>query len=229
MKGKPSAKGSFSVYSDPLERLIVASRAGNVNAGNELIKTLFDIRYKVGRGISPTIVRLLDPWEFNHAFFQAYMSLIRNYRLGNTTAVRTYFSTLLKNAMIAEASSSAVFQRINCLSLDEERMGLDGETYTLIDTIEDEKSGENEVIYYTDYMDLIDRVQEEACGLTEIEKAIIRLRSEGLTYDQIAEILSITAARARGAFVRFYDLVKKTIELGSADRILKKYERLAKD
>jgi len=217
MQQNPS-RGSFSKCGEPYEKLLVAARAGNLNAANELLKSLFDIRLKIGRGISPTIVRLLDSWEFNHAFFEAYSSLCKNYKEENGCSVRTYFSTLLKNAMIAEASSSAVFQRLNTLSLDEERSGPDGEVYSLGDMVSDKKDDESEVVDYVDYVDSLDRVNGMDINLSKMDKTIIKLRSEGMTYEEIGEVLSISITKARNAYLRFYNSIRNTINLSEISR-----------
>lgn len=225
MQHNPS-KGSFSKCGESYEKLLIAARAGNLNAANELLKNLFDIRLKVGRGISPTIVKLLDSWEFNHAFFEAYSSLCKTYREENGCSVRTYFSTLLKNAMIAEASSSAVFQRLNTLSLDDERSGPDGESYTLGDMIAGKPSVQSDVTYYIDFVDSYDRFSSKEHSLSKMEKTIVKLRSEGLTYEQIGEILSISITKARSAFMKFYNAVLDTIQREETPRFKKDFDVL---
>ncbi|MCQ2772956.1 MAG: hypothetical protein MJ238_06790 [Bacilli bacterium] len=84
MKKKKPGKASFSKYFERDEKLLFASRAGNFYAGSELLQRYFEIRYKVGNNVSPTLIKLLDSWEFNHAFFDAYNNICVHYKHDGT-------------------------------------------------------------------------------------------------------------------------------------------------
>lgn len=216
------SKGSFLTYEEPLENLLVAARAGNFNASADLMKRLFDMRYRIGNGISPTIVKLLDAWEFNHAFFEAFNNLFKYYKEENGCSIKTFLSVLLKHELIAEAGSSAIFQRLNTLSMDDERSSEEGEAYSLIDTACDEKLSESEVINYMDYVDGLERVVESEHDLPKMDRAIVTLRREGMTYEHIGKILSISITKARSIFTDFYNKVTYMLKNDGVSRS-KKY------
>ena len=190
--------------------LLLLSRSGNVNAKSEFYKRYFDKRYLVGRSVSPTIIKLLDPWEFNHAFYDAFTSVYKNYTFGAKASVKTYFSILMKNSLVSEANSNYVFERANTLSLDEEYHSEEGEPFILGETIAD-KSEYNNVPYYMDYVESIDRLSSTGANLSRTEKEIVGLRMDGLTYREIAKSLKISITQAHQIFTSFCSKIKETL------------------
>lgn len=191
--------------------LLLLSRSGNANAKSEFYKRYFDKRYLVGRSVSPTIIKLLDPWEFNHAFFDAFNSVYKNYTFGANASVRTYFSVVMKNSLVSEANSNAVFERANTLSLDEEYHSEEGEPYTLGEAIPD-KSEYSNVTYYTNYVESIDRLSDASTRLSKAERTIIGLRMDGLTFREIAKSLKISITQAHQVFTSFCSKIKETLK-----------------
>lgn len=224
-KNKPK-KASFSKYVDYDEKLLFASRAGNFSAGSELLKRFFGLRYLVGNSVSPTLVKLLDSWEFNHAFFDAYNTICKCYKHNKGATVKTYFSRVFKNALVYEAATNQVFQRLNILSFDEEMHSLEGDEYTLSDIVPADSDIYNDVVYYVDYIDSLERFTKKDYGFREIDKAIIKLRAEGFSYEEIGKTLSITKNTARRSFQKFYRLAVKTIKTNSIDKIKDDFEKL---
>lgn len=225
MEKKPK-KASFSEFNDYDESLLFATRAGNFSAGNELLKRFFDMRYLLGKILSPTIVKLLDSWEFNHAFFDAYNSTCRFYLHNRGSTVRTYFKTVLKNALIAEASSSQVHQRLRTMSLDQFDYSQEGNTYCLNDIVPSGQDAYSDVTYYVNYMEAFGKFIEKDFGLSTIDKAIVRLRADGLAFEEVGEVLSITPSRARASFQKFYQTALGTIKTTSEDKIRRDLDRL---
>ncbi len=225
MKKKPK-KASFSEFHDYDESLLLASRAGNFSAGNELLKRFFDMRYLLGKVLSPTIVKLLDSWEFNHAFFDAYNSTCRFYLHNRGSTVRTYFKTVLKNALIAEASSSQVHQRLRTISLDQFDFSQEGNSYCLNDIVPSGQDLLSDVTYYVNYMETVGKFVEKDFGLSKMDKAIVRLRADGLAFEEVGEVLSIPASRARIGFQKFYKTALDAIKTTSSDKIRRDLDRL---
>ena len=116
----------------------------------------------------------------------------------------------MKNALVSEANSNYVFERVNTLSFDEELHSQEGETYTLGDVIAD-KSEYNNVTYYMDFVDSIDRLEEKDIKLSKMEKTIVGLRFEGLTFKEIAKALCVSITYAHQVFRSFYNKIKETI------------------
>ena len=225
MKKKPK-KASFSEFHDYDESLLLASRAGNFSAGNELLKRFFDMRYLLGKVLSPTIVKLLDSWEFNHAFFDAYNSTCRFYLHNRGSTVRTYFKTVLKNALIAEASSSQVHQRLRTISLDQFDFSQEGNSFCLNDIVPSGQDLLSDVTYYVNYMETVGKFVEKDFGLSKMDKAIVRLRADGLAFEEVGEVLSIPTSRARIGFQKFYKTALDTIKTTSSDKIRRDLDRL---
>ena len=204
--------------------LLLLSRVGNYSSKDELLKRYYDKRYLVGRSVSPTIIKLLDTWEFNHAFYDAYTSVYKNYSFGAKASIKTYFSVVMKNALVSEANSNYVFERVNTLSFDEELHSQEGETYTLGDVIAD-KSEYNNVTYYMDFVDSIDRLEEKDIKLSKMEKTIVGLRFEGLTFKEIAKALCVSITYAHQVFRSFYNKIKETIHGVEVSNIVKKFKK----
>ena len=221
---KKLTKQSFSTFADPDENLLMGARAGNISATNELLQKYFDMRFAVARYLSPTIVRLLDRWEFNHAFFDAYNNTCKNYSLATGHSVRSYFSTLFKNSLIQEASHNDIFQRLNTLSLDEEHQAQTGDSYTLADIVPDNDPQSN-VVYYMNYMDALEKFSERDFKLDDIDKAVVKLRVDGLTYEEIGQTLSISISHARTSYLKFYDKVLETIKVEDLTAIKKELDQ----
>ena len=151
------SRGSFSNPLDSDGYLLLLSRVGNYSSKDELLKRYYDKRYLVGRSVSPTIIKLLDTWEFNHAFYDAYTSVYKNYSFGAKASIKTYFSVVMKNALVSEANSNNVFERINTISLDEELHSPEGEIYTLSDIVPDKSEYSDDELksLYIKYIDAV--------------------------------------------------------------------------
>ena len=206
--------------------LLLLSRVGNYSSKDELLKRYYDKRYLVGRSVSPTIIKLLDTWEFNHAFYDAYTSVYKNYSFGAKASIKTYFSVVMKNALVSEANSNNVFERINIISLDEELHSPEGEIYTLSDIVPD-KSEYSDVTYYTNFVDSLDILEKSHLKLSKMEKTIIGLRHEGLTFREIGKTLSISITGAHQIYSDVYNRVKQVIEGIGVSNIKRKYRKKA--
>ena len=222
------SRGSLSNTRPSDGYLLLLSRAGNSNGKDELLKRYYDKRYLVGRSVSPTIIKLLDTWEFNHAFYDAYTSVYKNYTFGANASIKTYFSVLMKNALVSEANSNYVFERVNTISFDEELHSQEGETYTLGDVIAD-KSEYSNVTYYMDFVDSLDRLEQENINMSKMEKTIVGLRFEGLTFKEIAKALNTSITHAHQVFSDFYKKVKETLEGVGVSNIVSKAKELLKN
>ena len=210
MESQTWPKGG-SLLSTPSDGyLLLLSRSGNTNAKSEFYKRYYDRRYLVGRSVSPTITDLLDNWEFNHAFYDAFMAIYKNYTFNSNATVRTYFSTVMKNSLISEANNDYVFDRASTLSLEEEYYSEEGEPYTLGETIAD-KSEYNNIPYYMNYVEAVDRLSKEENRLSKTEKRIVGLRMDGFTYREIAKSLKISITQAHHTFVSFCSKIKETL------------------
>ncbi|MBR5750297.1 MAG: hypothetical protein IKX82_01445 [Bacilli bacterium] len=211
MESQTWPKGGSLLSTSPSDGyLLLLSRSGNVNAKSEFYKRYFDKRYLVGRSVSPTLIKLLDPWEFNHAFFDAFTSMCRNYTFAANASIKTYFSVLMKNSLVSEANSNCVFERANTLSLDEEYYSEQGEPYTLGEAIPD-KSEYNNVTYYMDYVESIDRLSNASSRLSKQERKIVGLRMDGRTFREIASDLKISITQAHQVFTSFCSKIKETL------------------
>lgn len=206
--------------------LLLLSRVGNNSSKEELLKRYYDKRFLVGRSVSPTIINLLDTWEFNHAFYDAYTSVYKNYSFGAKASIKTYFSVVMKNALVSEANSNNVFERINIISLDEELHSPEGEIYTLSDIVPD-KSEYGDVTYYTNFVDSLDKLEKSHLKLSKMEKTIIGLRHEGLTFREIGKTLSISITSAHQIYSDVYNRVKQVIEGIGVSNIKRKYRKKA--
>lgn len=225
MKNKPKKARVFK-YIDSDEHLLFSSRSGNFNAGNQLLQKFFSIRYKIGQSVSPTIMKLLDSWEFNHAFFDSYNNAFRNYKHYSGATVRTYFSRIMKHALIAEASSNQVYQRIHTLSFDEAMYSSEGNDYALCDIVPAGEDVYSDVTYYINYMESVEVFLKKDFKLNEMDKAIIKLRADGLSFEDISQALSIPKANARNAYMKFYRAALKTIKTNSIDKIKNDLDKL---
>ena len=224
-----SASPSRGSFSNPLNSdgyLLLLSRVGNNSSKEELLKRYYDKRFLVGRSVSPTIINLLDTWEFNHAFYDAYTSVYKNYSFGAKASIKTYFSVVMKNALVSEANSNNVFERINIISLDEELHSPEGEIYTLSDIVPD-KSEYGDVTYYTNFVDSLDKLEKSHLKLSKMEKTIIGLRHEGLTFREIGKTLSISITSAHQIYSDVYNRVKQVIEGIGVSNIKRKYRKKA--
>lgn len=224
-----SASPSRGSFSNPLNSdgyLLLLSRVGNNSSKEELLKRYYDKRFLVGRSVSPTIINLLDTWEFNHAFYDAYTSVYKNYSFGAKASIKTYFSVVMKNALVSEANSNNVFERINIISLDEELHSPEGEIYTLSDIVPD-KSEYSDVTYYTNFVDSLDKLEKSHLKLSKMEKTIIGLRHEGLTFREIGKTLSISITSAHQIYSDVYNRVKQVIEGIGVSNIKRKYRKKA--
>ncbi len=224
-----SASPSRGSFSNPLNSdgyLLLLSRVGNNSSKEELLKRYYDKRFLVGRSVSPTIINLLDTWEFNHAFYDAYTSVYKNYSFGAKASIKTYFSVVMKNALVSEANSNNVFERINIISLDEELHSPEGEIYTLGDIVPD-KSEYSDVTYYTNFVDSLDKLEKSHLKLSKMEKTIIGLRHEGLTFREIGKTLSISITSAHQIYNDVYNMVKQVIEGIGVSNIKRKYRKKA--
>ena len=218
------SRGSFSNPLDSDGYLLLLSRVGNNSSKEELLKRYYDKRFLVGRSVSPTIINLLDTWEFNHAFYDAYTSVYKNYSFGGKASIKTYFSVLMKNALVSEANSNNVFERINTISLDEELHSPEGEIYTLSDIVPD-KSEYSDVTYYTNLSDSIDKLEKNHIKLSKMEKTIIGLRHEGLTFREIGKTLKISITNAHKIYNDVYNRVKAVLEGVGVSNITSKFKR----
>lgn len=218
------SRGSFSnpFHSDGY--LLLLSRVGNNSSKNELLRRYYDRRYVVGKSVSPTIIKYLDSWEFNHAFYDAYTSVYKNYSFGEKASIKTYFSVLMKNALVSEANNSHIFDRANTLSLDEELHSEEGETYTLGDIVPD-KSEYSNVTYYTNFVDSLDKLEKKHINLSKTEKTILGLRNEGLTFREIGKALNISITSAHQIYTDIYNRVKEALEGVGVSNITSKYRK----
>lgn len=225
MKKKPK-KASFFEYFEYDESLLLASRAGNFSASNELLKRFFNMRYLIGNGLSRTIVKLLDSWEFNHAFFEAYNNMCRYYIPNKGTTVRAYFKRIMKNSLISEATSSQVRQRINTLSLDDVVYSQEGYETALNDIVPACEGLNSDVTYYVNYMDAAGKFLNKDYNLKDIDKAIVMLRADGLTFEEVSDVLSMPFSKVRKSYLKFYKAVLKTIKTSSMDKIKRDLDEL---
>lgn len=99
-----------------------------------------------------------------------------------------------------------------------------GDSYTLADIVPDNDPQSN-VVYYMNYMDALEKFSERDFKLDDIDKAVVKLRVDGLTYEEIGQALSISISHARTSYLKFYDKVLETIKVEDLTAIKKELDQ----
>ena len=103
---------------------------------------------------------------------------------------------------------------------------VDGTDYALCDIVPSGEDAYSDVTYYINYMESVELFLKKDFKLSEMDKAIIKLRADGLSYEDISATLSIPFSEARNAYLKFYKAVLKTIKTNSIDKIKRDLDEL---
>ena len=189
------------------ESLILLSRSQNADAFYALTKRYFVIRIPLCRIASAALASYFDAWDLNHVFYVTFNDCLNDFKFGSGS-FKSYLIRSLRHALIREAKKLHLFDHVPTVSLDYEPNGQD----TLHDVI---GSSGDDPRCYLDYFEEAERLGLLKEKLNPDVLKVARLRLDGMTFSQIAELLSIHSKKAQRLYAIFKEAATSIVVGGN--------------
>jgi DNA-directed RNA polymerase specialized sigma24 family protein len=194
------------------EELLLQVHLSLPGAQNELYERYFRDREYHCRRAAPSIYRDRSGWDMNFSYFTVFLECQNSFRFGEAL-FRNYFETALRHELFRLYNENQK-NAFNCVSLDDP-LSEDNDDLTFHDVV---SGGEgDDPCHYIDYVEEAYKLKKAPEEITPEVLAVAVLRCEGLTFQEIAERLRISAKMAKDRYAKYEKIVKRILEHGSVD------------